>query len=214
MTAPLKSAAASVASAAAGSAGFVPRSVFEVSPSITRSYFLGHHAGALTSMRKVLSNVGLILECRDSRVPLTSANPLLESALAGRDRIIVYTKADLCAPPSASRWMEKQQRLLSEWHSPYQLSSSSSSASASASTSPQRHDSSRGETPVAHREDEDGDGGENGEKTWQEEEEEEEERREAHKREQKRVVREGGEVGRKTEVVFTDERNARSTQRS
>ncbi|KAI1779162.1 P-loop containing nucleoside triphosphate hydrolase protein [Hypoxylon cercidicola] len=107
MAAPLKTAAA----------GFVPRRVFEVSPSITRSYFLGHHAGALRSMHKILSNISLILECRDSRVPLTSTNPLLEAALAGRDRIVVYTKADLCAPASANRWLEKQQQLLTEFHS-------------------------------------------------------------------------------------------------
>ncbi|OTA82005.1 hypothetical protein M434DRAFT_401170 [Hypoxylon sp. CO27-5] len=113
MAAPLKTAIAS----ASGSSGFVPRAVFEVSPSITRSYFLGHHAGALASMRKVLSNISLILECRDSRVPLTSTNPLLETALAGRDRVIVYTKADLCAPPSANRWLDKQKQLLTTFHS-------------------------------------------------------------------------------------------------
>ncbi|XXH02717.1 Histone deacetylase complex subunit [Hypoxylon texense] len=112
MAASLKTA---VATATAGG-GFVPRTVFEVSPSITRSYFLGHHAGALASMRKVLSNISLILECRDSRVPLTSANPLLEQALAGRDRIVIYTKADLCAPASANRWLERQQKLLEEFH--------------------------------------------------------------------------------------------------
>lgn len=127
MAATLRGVAAASVSAAGGSAGFVPRTVFEVSPSITRSYFLGHHAGALTSMRRVLSNIGLILECRDSRVPLSSANPLLESSLAGRDRIIVYTKADLSAPASANRWMEKQRRLLSEWRSPPPSSSLSSS---------------------------------------------------------------------------------------
>ncbi|KAI3328452.1 P-loop containing nucleoside triphosphate hydrolase protein [Ustulina deusta] len=98
--------------------GFVPRAVFEVSSSITRSYFLGHHTAALTSMRKVLSDIGLILECRDSRVPVTSTNPLLESSLAGRDRIVVYTKADLCAPATATRWLAKQQGLLAEWHTP------------------------------------------------------------------------------------------------
>ncbi|KAI1748621.1 P-loop containing nucleoside triphosphate hydrolase protein [Xylaria castorea] len=98
---------------------FVPRTAFEVSSQITRSYFLGHHTAALSSMRKVLSNIGLILECRDSRVPLTSANPLLESSLAGRDRIIVYTKSDLCAPATSNRWIEKQQRLLAEWHTPH-----------------------------------------------------------------------------------------------
>lgn len=68
-------------------------------------------------MRKVLSNISLILECRDSRVPLTSTNPLLETALAGRDRVIVYTKSDLCAPPSANRWLDKQKQLLTTFHS-------------------------------------------------------------------------------------------------
>ncbi|KAI1378975.1 P-loop containing nucleoside triphosphate hydrolase protein [Hypoxylon crocopeplum] len=111
MAAPIKTAVASATS------GFVPRAVFEVSSSITRSYFLGHHASALTSMRKVLSNISLILECRDSRVPLTSTNPLLETELAGRERIIVYTKSSLCAPASASRWVQEQKQLLTKFHS-------------------------------------------------------------------------------------------------
>ncbi|KAI0125256.1 mitochondrial GTPase-like protein 1 [Xylariales sp. AK1849] len=110
MAAALKTAVASASGA------FVPRSTFEVSSSITRSYFLGHHAGALTSMRKILSNISLIIEARDSRVPLTSTNPLLESSLAGRDRIIVYTKSDLSFPVSASRHKQRQQTLLSKWH--------------------------------------------------------------------------------------------------
>ncbi|KAI0467415.1 P-loop containing nucleoside triphosphate hydrolase protein [Xylaria cf. heliscus] len=108
--------AATLKTTAASAGAFVPRATFEVSSQITRSYFLGHHTAALSSMRKTLSNIGLILECRDSRVPLTSANPLLESSLAGRDRIIVYTKSDLCAPATSTRWLEKQQRLLAEWH--------------------------------------------------------------------------------------------------
>ncbi|KAI2639255.1 P-loop containing nucleoside triphosphate hydrolase protein [Xylaria nigripes] len=111
MAAPLKTAASSASA-------FVPRAVFEVSASITRSYFLGHHTAALTSMQKILSNIGLIIECRDSRVPLTSANPLLETALAGRDRIIVYTKSDLCAPATSTRWIEKQESLLAKWSMP------------------------------------------------------------------------------------------------
>ncbi|KAI1261607.1 P-loop containing nucleoside triphosphate hydrolase protein [Xylariaceae sp. FL1019] len=74
---------------------FVPRETFEVSDSLKRSYFLGHHRAALTKMASMLSNISLIIECRDSRIPLTSTNPLLESALSGRDRIIVYTKQDL-----------------------------------------------------------------------------------------------------------------------
>ncbi|KAK1768711.1 P-loop containing nucleoside triphosphate hydrolase protein [Phialemonium atrogriseum] len=85
---------------------FQPRLIFEASPDITRSYFLGHHQAALSRMRSTLSNVGLIIECRDFRVPLTSWNPLLERSLAAsaspaadRARIIVYTKRDLGPPP-------------------------------------------------------------------------------------------------------------------
>lgn len=110
MAAPLKAAASTAAAA------FVPRTTFEVSSSITRSYFLGHHRGALESMKRILSNISLIIECRDSRVPLTSTNPLLESSLAGRDRILVYTKSDLSFPERANRFKQQQQRLLSKWH--------------------------------------------------------------------------------------------------
>ncbi|KAI1080468.1 P-loop containing nucleoside triphosphate hydrolase protein [Whalleya microplaca] len=119
MSAPLKtavSAASAISSATTTTSAFTPRTLFEVSPSITRSYFLGHHAGALSSMRKALSNISLILECRDSRVPLTSTNPLLEHALADRDRVIVYTKSDLCAPGTSTRWSRRQHELLAAHH--------------------------------------------------------------------------------------------------
>ncbi|KAI1323965.1 P-loop containing nucleoside triphosphate hydrolase protein [Xylariaceae sp. FL0255] len=99
------------------SSAFIPRPIFEVSSSLVRSYFLGHHNAALRSMREMIQNVNLVLECRDSRVPLTSANPLLESALAGRDRIIVYTKSDLCSDIKSKRWKEKRLRLMTEWNS-------------------------------------------------------------------------------------------------
>lgn len=46
-------------------------------------------------MNSMLSQIDLIIECRDYRVPLTSRNPLFEQSLAGRERIIVYTKRDL-----------------------------------------------------------------------------------------------------------------------
>ena len=46
-------------------------------------------------MKTMLTNIDLIIECRDYRVPLTSRNPLFEENLAGRDRLIVYTKQDL-----------------------------------------------------------------------------------------------------------------------
>jgi ribosome biogenesis GTPase A len=46
-------------------------------------------------MKTMLSSIDLIIECRDYRVPLTSRNPLFEQSLAGRERLIIYTKRDL-----------------------------------------------------------------------------------------------------------------------
>ena len=80
-------------------ASFSPRTVFVPSTSASNvTNFLGHHHAGLKKMRESLNNIGLIIECRDLRVPLSSYNPLLESSLAGpeRSRIIVYTKRDLC----------------------------------------------------------------------------------------------------------------------
>lgn len=98
------------------SPAFEPRRSFGVSDSITRSYYLGHHHAALNRMQKTLSNVGLIIECRDFRVPISSWNPLLERSLAtssaDRARIIVYTKRDLA--PSQTLQHPRQQNPQSE----------------------------------------------------------------------------------------------------
>ncbi|KAF9879440.1 hypothetical protein CkaCkLH20_02983 [Colletotrichum karsti] len=74
---------------------FAPRLTFSVSESIPRSYYLGHHHAALRDITSRLSEVGLVLECRDYRVPITSWNPILDRAIAGRQRIVVYTHRDL-----------------------------------------------------------------------------------------------------------------------
>ena len=76
-------------------ASFVPRRAFPTLDSLPRSYFLGHHRAGLNKMKTMLNYIDLVIECRDYRVPLTSRNPLFEENLAGRERLIVYTKQDL-----------------------------------------------------------------------------------------------------------------------
>lgn len=76
-------------------ATFIPRKIFPALDSLPRSYFLGHHKAGLDKMKTMLSHIDLVIECRDYRIPLTSRNPLFEESLAGRERLIVYTKKDL-----------------------------------------------------------------------------------------------------------------------
>lgn len=74
---------------------FIPRQVFPHYASLPRSYFLGHHRAGLDKMKKMLSTIDYVIECRDFRVPVTSINPMFEEALGEKARLIVYTKKDL-----------------------------------------------------------------------------------------------------------------------
>ena len=81
---------------------FVARSAFAVPESLPRSYFLGHHRSGLSQMKTMLSQIDLVFECRDYRVPVTSRNPLFEEALHGKRRVLVYTKRDLGSSGAAA----------------------------------------------------------------------------------------------------------------
>ncbi|KAI9635856.1 P-loop containing nucleoside triphosphate hydrolase protein, partial [Dioszegia hungarica] len=83
----------------------VPRPAF-VFPAHVPSYFLGHMARSLRDLPKVLSDIDLVIEARDARLPLSGVNGNFERVIrrawggmgAGgkvRERIVVYTKRDL-----------------------------------------------------------------------------------------------------------------------
>lgn len=76
-------------------ATFVPRQVYPHLGSIPRSYYLGHHAAGLSKMKSMISQIDLVIECRDYRTPIVSRNPMFEANLGERPRLIVYTKQDL-----------------------------------------------------------------------------------------------------------------------
>lgn len=95
-------------------AAFVPRAVFPPNLNLPRSYFLGHHAAGLSKMVTMLSHIDLIIECRDYRVPLTSRNPLFEESLAGRQRLVVYTKRDLGS--KGTKQDKEREEMIRGWH--------------------------------------------------------------------------------------------------
>ena len=65
-------------------------------------------------MKSLLPATDLFLECRDYRVPLVSRNPLFEEHLAGKKRIIIYTKHDLGGIDET----KSRRRILSKWEEP------------------------------------------------------------------------------------------------
>ncbi|KAF2836694.1 GTPase [Patellaria atrata CBS 101060] len=108
---------------------FVPRAVFPTLDSLPRSYFLGHHRAGLSKMKTLLSSIDLVVECRDYRVPLTSRNPMFEESLAGRPRLLVYTKQDLGSLGKPTDI--KREDIIRQWHSPSPVLFSSASSKAS-----------------------------------------------------------------------------------
>ncbi|KAI9367688.1 P-loop containing nucleoside triphosphate hydrolase protein [Aspergillus egyptiacus] len=90
---------------------FVPRQAFPNYASIPRSYFLGHHKAGLRKMQNMLSSIDYVVECRDSRVPVTSVNPMFEEALGKTRRLIVYTKRDLSAEAGSAAQKSAEQKV-------------------------------------------------------------------------------------------------------
>ncbi|KAK2592270.1 Mitochondrial GTPase 1 [Conoideocrella luteorostrata] len=87
---------------------FQPRSCFSIPSSIPKTYFLGHHHAGANKIKSLLSSISLVLECRDFRLPLSTQNPTLEAAIAGRERLLVYTKSDLGTDtPSAKQILRR-----------------------------------------------------------------------------------------------------------
>lgn len=71
-----------------------PRFDFNKVPKIT--WFPGHMHAAIKKMRENMSSkVDIVIEVRDSRVPISCINPLFEELFETKRRIIVYNKRDL-----------------------------------------------------------------------------------------------------------------------
>ncbi|WOO84691.1 Mitochondrial ribosome-associated GTPase 1 [Vanrija pseudolonga] len=109
----------------------LPRLLFPF-PTRTPSWFAGHMARSLRELPALLDEVDLVLEARDSRLPLTSVNPAFDAVLErawghsgsgpdrkgkGKEKIVVYTKRDLAeqryeAPLKDAFWRQARQRVL------------------------------------------------------------------------------------------------------
>jgi ribosome biogenesis GTPase A len=100
---------------------FSPRLVFPQMDSVVKSYFIGHHRSALTQMKSRISTTDLIIECRDYRIPLISRNPLFETHLSGKPRVILYLSKDLARPQLTENVWKTPAKLRAKWERPEEL---------------------------------------------------------------------------------------------
>ena len=67
-------------------------------------WFPGHMAKTKRLIIEHLKAVDVAVELLDARIPLASANPMVEELLSGKPRIIILNKADLADPGMTKAW--------------------------------------------------------------------------------------------------------------
>ena len=67
-------------------------------------WFPGHMAKTKRLIIEHLKAVDVAAELLDARIPLASANPMMEELLSGKPRIVILNKADLADPEMTKAW--------------------------------------------------------------------------------------------------------------
>ncbi len=76
----------------------------------TIQWFPGHMAKTRRMITENLSQVDIIIELIDARIPKSSKNPEIDRLTAGKPKLTLLTKASLADPSATSRWIEAYSR--------------------------------------------------------------------------------------------------------
>ncbi len=68
-------------------------------------WYPGHMEKARRQMAESLSHVDLLIELRDARAPLSSANPLIMQMVNQKPHLIILSKADLADDKISQKWI-------------------------------------------------------------------------------------------------------------
>ncbi|MDY0023344.1 MAG: ribosome biogenesis GTPase YlqF [Candidatus Izemoplasmatales bacterium] len=72
-------------------------------------WFPGHMAKARRQIEEKLKVVDIVYEILDARIPLSSANPMLNEIIKNKPKLILLNKVDLADPNVTSSWVEYYQ---------------------------------------------------------------------------------------------------------
>ena len=71
------------------------------------NWYPGHMKKTRELIQENLKAVDLVIEIVDSRIPVSSRNPLIDEIVSGKSRIIVMGKADLADADETAKWCER-----------------------------------------------------------------------------------------------------------
>lgn len=68
-------------------------------------WFPGHMAKAQKLLTENVKLVDVVMELRDARIPESSYNPLLQTVIGAKPRLVILTKSDLADPQATKGWI-------------------------------------------------------------------------------------------------------------
>ena len=71
------------------------------------NWYPGHMKKTRELIQENLKAVDAVIEIVDSRIPVSSRNPVIDELVSGKPRIIVLGKADLADPDETAKWQDK-----------------------------------------------------------------------------------------------------------
>ncbi|WZY01646.1 ribosome biogenesis GTPase YlqF [Bacillus sp. FSL W7-1360] len=71
----------------------------------TIQWFPGHMAKARREVKEKLSQIDVVIELLDARIPRSSQNPIIEELTDGKPRLILLNKADLADEGKTNEWI-------------------------------------------------------------------------------------------------------------
>lgn len=69
-------------------------------------WFPGHMTKTKRQIEKSLKLVDIVAEIIDARIPVSSRNPILNSLIENKPRLILMNKSDMADPAQTKRWIE------------------------------------------------------------------------------------------------------------
>ncbi|SFE39435.1 ribosome biogenesis GTPase YlqF [Alteribacillus iranensis] len=73
---------------------------------MTIQWYPGHMAKAKREVAEQLKRVDMVIELADARVPQSSRNPMLDSIIQDKPRLLVLTKSDMADAAATEEWMK------------------------------------------------------------------------------------------------------------
>ncbi len=73
-------------------------------------WFPGHMAKTRKVIKECLSQVDIVLELLDARIPYSSKNPEIDKLIGDKPKLTVLTKATLASPAMSAKWQEYYQK--------------------------------------------------------------------------------------------------------